>query len=56
MIILQAKKRWKITMEDLEEQIEVLKTKITDCIGIAEMFDFPKEERENQINIMLEDL
>ena len=43
-------------MEDLEKRIETLKTKISDYIRISEMFDFPKKEREIQINSMLEDL
>lgn len=43
-------------MDDLEKQIEILKMKISDYIKFSEMFDFPKKEREIQINIMLEDL
>ena len=43
-------------MTDLDKQIEALKQKITDYINISVMYDFPKKEKDIQVNMMLEDL
>ncbi|WP_299230270.1 hypothetical protein [uncultured Bacteroides sp.] len=42
--------------EELEKEIKKVKQKITDYLKIANILGISEEERERQINMMLDDL
>lgn len=54
--VCNAKNNRAINQEELEKAIEKKKQDISDYIRISQLLTITKEEREKQLNLMLDDL